>query len=60
MTEQEIRAELAAILKEAQSREELIGALIALVGSVHDEPRHRVGRAVFGSMWREWQRRLAR
>ena len=31
VTEQEIRAELAAILKEAESRAELIGAILALL-----------------------------
>lgn len=60
MTEQEIRAELQAILREAQDRAELIGALIALVGGMHYEPRPRGRRAAFCSMWREWQRRLAR
>ena len=59
MTEQEIRDELHAILREAQSREELIGALAVLVGGALYERRPRPYRGLW-SCWREWQRRLAR
>jgi hypothetical protein len=54
---QALRRELMAILRDAETREELLGSLIVLLGHVVYGAQPRPWRALLGGQWREWRRR---